>query len=291
MILYRQCPLCASSHLTGDAMDLHRRGPHISRARCKSCGLVFANPMADQKDLEKYYNDYYEKEVYENTDYKNIILTEIAAISKMDKAQISKRAPYFSNFSQTGKFLDIGCGLGMGLAYAKQLGFELYATEYDQGAIDFVKENFLVKVSKGDVHAANFPDNYFDFIHISHVIEHVLDPDAYFKEMYRILKPGGTLAVGTPDMSSLLYKGYKWASLLSLRVPQVIDGLEHTFIFPKKVLANLAKKHGLTITLHYSHGLGEKIGNLARYKMPLGKKIARLIQNFFKINQWLVCTK
>ena len=109
MILYRQCPLCASSHLTGDAMDLHRRGPHISRARCKSCGLVFANPMADQKDLEKYYNDYYEKEVYENTDYKNIILTEIAAISKMDKAQITKRAPYFSNFSQTGKFLDIGC--------------------------------------------------------------------------------------------------------------------------------------------------------------------------------------
>jgi len=43
------------------------------------------------------------------------------------------------------KFLDIGCGLGLGLAYANQMGCELYdATEFDTGAFEFVRKHFQV---------------------------------------------------------------------------------------------------------------------------------------------------
>lgn len=291
MIIHKHCPICTATNIVGDAIDLHRFGPHISRARCKSCGLIFANPMADADDLNKYYNDYYEKDIYQSTDYKNIIKDEILKIGNLTESEIKKAAPYFSIYNDTGKFLDVGCGLGMGLAYASRLGFELFATEYDQGAIDFVKSHFPVNVHKGDLATANFPDNYFDFIHMSHVIEHVLDPVAYFAEMKRILKPGGTLAIGTPDMSSLLYKSYKWLNHLQLKVPRIIDGLEHTYIFPKRLLADLIKQQGLTIKLHYSHTLGEKYSNLIKYKMPIKKKVSRVVQNFFKINQWIVCVK
>ncbi|MCH7397725.1 methyltransferase domain-containing protein [Belliella sp. DSM 107340] len=291
MIIHKYCPICSSTNIVGDAIDLHRFGPHISRARCKSCGLIFANPMADADDLNKYYNDYYEKDIYQSTDYKNIIKDEILKIENLTESEIKKAAPYFSIYKETGKFLDVGCGLGMGLAYANRLGFELFATEFDQGAIDFVKSQFPVNVHKGDLDTANFPDNYFDFIHMSHVIEHVLDPVAYFTEMKRILKPEGTLAIGTPDMSSLLYKSYKWLNHLQLKVPRIIDGLEHTYIFPKGLLADLIKQQGLTIKLHYSHTLGEKYRNLVKYKMPIKKKVSRVVQNFFKINQWIVCVK
>lgn len=291
MIIHKICPICSSPNIVGDSIDLYRKGPHISRARCKDCGIVFANPMADSEDLEKYYNDYYEKDLYESIDYKSVVSSEIQAIGKLSKEEIFRKAPYFSIYQTEGKFLDVGCGLGLGLAYAKQLGFELFATEFDQGAIDFVKEKFPVEVYKGDLSSAKFPDNYFDFIHISHVIEHVLDPKEYFAEMYRILKPGGTLAVGTPNSASLLYKSYKWLNHLRFRVPLVIDGLEHTFIFPKKLLAEVAENHGFKVKMHYTHGLGEKYKNLIGYKMPLNKKLNRLIQNFFNINQWLVCIK
>mgnify|MGYP005811217769 CR=1 FL=1 len=291
MIIHRACPICQSKNIVGDAIDLYRKGPHISRARCRDCGLVFANPMAEQSDLEQYYNNYYEKEIFDDTDYKNLIKSEIEKIGKLDPSEIKKKALYFSTYQHNGKFLDVGCGLGLGLAYANRLGFELYATEYDQGAIEFVEGKFPVKVFRGDLASANFPDAYFDFVHISHVIEHVLDPKAYLGEMHRVLKPGGTLAIGTPDMSSLLYKGYKWMKHLSLRVPLVIDGLEHTYIFPKALLAALAQEQGFDVKLHYSHGLGEKMGNLFRYKMPLNQKLSRLIQNIFKINQWMVGVK
>ena len=74
MILYRKCPLCNSINLKGFAMDLKRKGPHISRVKCQSCQLVFANPMADEKELVDYYQNYYEKDLYEAINYKNVIL-------------------------------------------------------------------------------------------------------------------------------------------------------------------------------------------------------------------------
>lgn len=179
----------------------------------------------------------------------------------------------------------------MGLAYANQLNCELYATEFDTGALEFVKDNFLVKTFQGDIWDAKYPDDYFDFIHISHVIEHVLDPRAYIVEMRRIVKPGGYIAIGTPNISSNLYRFHRWSKLLCLQIPDIIDGLEHTFIFPKPLLKRICEEQGLKVEDHFTYNLGETLSNLIRYKMPLKKKLNRLVQNAFQVNQWIVCSK
>lgn len=291
MILYRKCPLCNSKELKGFAMDLVRKGPHISRVKCRSCQLVFANPMADEKELVDYYQNYYEKDLYEAINYKSIILDHFRRIKKLGIPAIKAEAPYLSELGSGNRFLDVGCGLGLGLAYANQLNCELFATEFDAGALEFVKEHFPVQTFQGDIWEAKYPDAYFDFIHISHVIEHVLDPLAYMREMKRILKPGGILAIGTPDISSAMYSLHRFVNLILLRVPDIIDGLEHTFIFPKQTLAALCKKEGLLIEDQYTHNLGEKLSNLLNYKISLIKKINRLLQNAFHVNQWIVCRK
>ena len=291
MILYRNCPICGSESLKGFAIDTHRKGPHISRVQCLNCKLVFANPMADAKELADYYTNYYEKDHYESVDYKNLILNHFKRISELNETEIKKEARFLSKLAAGSKFLDVGCGLGLGLAYAHQLKCELYATEFDTGALTFVNEHFPVKTFQGDVWEAQYPENYFDFIHISHVIEHVLDPKAYISEMKRILKPGGYLAIGTPNMSSNLYRFHRWSKMIKMNVPDVIDGLEHTFIFPKKLLGYLCEEQGLEVYDHFTHNFGEKFSNLIRYKMPLKKKLNRLIQNAFQVNQWIVCKK
>lgn len=291
MILHRKCPICHSENLIGYAIDTTRKGPHISRVQCDSCKLVFANPMADEKELEEYYTHYYEKDHYEAMNYKSLILNHFSRIQALNLEAIRKETRYLNELTPGSKFLDVGCGLGLGLAYANQFDCELYATEFDQGALDFVSDHFNVKTFRGDVWSAHFPDAFFDFIHISHVIEHVLDPRAYVREMRRIVKPGGIIAIGTPDISSNLYKLYRWTNLIRLKVPDVIDGLEHTFIFPKSVLKSLCEEEELKVVDHFTHSLGEKIGNLIRYKMPIGKKVNRLIQNAFQVNQWIICKK
>lgn len=291
MILYRNCPICGSESLKGFAIDTKRKGPHISRVQCNKCKLVFANPMADSQELANYYTNYYEKEHYAAFNYKNLILNHYHRIAGLKEAQIKKEAKFLKKLGEKTKFLDVGCGLGLGLAYANGLNCELYATELDTGALEFVKMHFDVKTFQGDIWEAKFPENYFDFIHISHVIEHVLDPKAYISEMKRILKPGGHLAIGTPNMSSNLYRFHRWSKLLRMNVPDVIDGLEHTFIFPKKLLKDICEEQGLLVTDHFTYNLGEKLGNLISYKMPLKKKLNRLLQNAFQVNQWIVCKK
>ena len=72
MILYKRCPYCNSSDLTGWSIDCSRQGPHISRVKCKKCGLIFANPMADNNELSKYYSNYSDTKKYEGYDLKAI---------------------------------------------------------------------------------------------------------------------------------------------------------------------------------------------------------------------------
>lgn len=291
MILHTFCPLCQSANLSGYAMDTRRKGPHISRVKCESCGIVFANPMAEQDELVQYYTKYYERDHYESIGYKQLILGHFKRIATLSYDGIIKEARFLNKLEGGMKFLDVGCGLGLGLAYAHQIGCDLYATEYDTGALDFVREHFPVKTFQGDIQEANYPNDFFDFIHISHVIEHVLDPRAYIQEMRRILKPGGILAIGTPDISSWLYSIHRWVNFLRFRVPDVIDGLEHTFIFPKTRLKSLCEEEDLDVLDHYTHNFGEKISRLLTYKIPIHKKANRLIQNAFHVNQWIVSRK
>lgn len=291
MILHRTCPLCHSKNLSGFAIDTLRKGPHISRVKCEDCGVVFANPMADASELNTYYQAYYEKDHFEAVAYKEIIYEHFSRIKTLTESAIKQESRCLKNLEKGSKFLDVGCGLGLGLAYAHQLDCELFATEYDSGALEFVRQHFPVKTHQGDLESAHYADDFFDFIYISHVIEHVLDPSAYIQEMRRILRPGGILAIGTPDISSRLYTWHRWANLLRLRIPDVIDGMEHTFIFPARRLRSLCEEEGLTTLDHYTHNLGEKFSRLLTYRMPLSKKINRLIQNVFQVNQWIVCQK
>jgi ubiquinone/menaquinone biosynthesis C-methylase UbiE len=100
-----------------------------------------------------------------------------------------------------GRMLDAGCGEGLTL----QLAHALQPTATFAG-ID-ISDNL------GDVRAAlpvdfhivdlnadklPFPDDTFDFINCSHVIEHLVAPLNAASEFMRVLKPGGYVYVETP---------------------------------------------------------------------------------------------
>lgn len=47
----------------------------------------------------------------------------------------------------------------------------------------------------GDIHELPFPENSFDVVHAHQVLQHIADPVQAFKEMRRVVKPGGIVAV------------------------------------------------------------------------------------------------
>lgn len=79
---------------------------------------------------------------------------------------------------------------------------------------------------QGDIHKLPFPDNYADYALLDNVIEHVpyREVPGVLAEIRRVLKPGGTLKVITPDMDALVLQWLK-VSLLPFDYERYIETL------------------------------------------------------------------
>ncbi|MEU8817956.1 methyltransferase domain-containing protein [Actinoplanes sp. NPDC048796] len=109
--------------------------------------------------------------------------------------------------------LDIGCGPGTITADFAALvtPARVTALEVKQEALDLARAEIArrglanVDFAVGDVHALDFPDASFDVVHAHQVLQHVTDPVAALREMRRVTKPGGVIAVRDSD-----YKAFAW---------------------------------------------------------------------------------
>lgn len=105
-----------------------------------------------------------------------------------------------SNFF--GRILDVGCGDGSLLWHLKRTNKNLKLS-----GVDISKEGCLLAKKKGisakvaDLNEGfPFPKNYADFVIAHEIIEHLVNPDAFFKECSRVLKKGGHLIIMTPNL-------------------------------------------------------------------------------------------
>jgi 2-polyprenyl-3-methyl-5-hydroxy-6-metoxy-1,4-benzoquinol methylase len=142
-----------------------------------------------------------------NSDKKKMYFYESFAESfdsKMNMYDTNKRIDVVFNELLTEditnrKLLDAGCGTGWFSKAAVERG--AIVTSMDLG------ESLLAKVALkcsserlvGSILAIPCQDNVFDIIISSEVIEHVPDPFKAMQELYRVLKPGGTLVLTTPN--------------------------------------------------------------------------------------------
>lgn len=104
-------------------------------------------------------------------------------------------------FTEKKTVIDIGGGLR--IAKEKNNRFDParawlipYAEKIDYKVMDPVPDYHPDLV--GDIHALPFADNSVDAIVCISVLEHVEDPIKAFKEMYRVLKPGGYCFIYVP---------------------------------------------------------------------------------------------
>lgn len=123
--------------------------------------------------------------------------------------------------------LDIGCGNGDFLAEAAAVGWQVSGIDTDPMAVQAVQARGL-PAALGSLPATQLPSAAYDFVTLSHVIEHVPDPKAAVAEAYRLLKPGGKLWMATPNIEGAAHRRYRehWR------------GLE-----PPRHLALFAKRH------------------------------------------------
>jgi len=99
-----------------------------------------------------------------------------------------------------GRALDVGCGNG-GLIQAirQKTNAEAYGIDISPNMIEECRKRYdgiNFAVSTGEV--LTFEDGFFDVVTICCVLHHLHNPQKFFEEAYRVLKPDGVLIVGEP---------------------------------------------------------------------------------------------
>jgi SAM-dependent methyltransferase len=93
-----------------------------------------------------------------------------------------------------GTVLDVGCAEGKPRGFmpsgTSYIGLDYYSTAMDW--YDTRPDVF------GDAQALPFADDSIDHALLLDVIEHIPEPDKSLAELYRVLKPGGTLTLQVP---------------------------------------------------------------------------------------------
>ncbi|MDO9104203.1 MAG: methyltransferase domain-containing protein [Methylovulum sp.] len=101
------------------------------------------------------------------------------------------------------KVLDVGCGFGGTVAHINErfVRMELVGLNLDERQLQRARETIepdihnRISFQQGDACALPFPDQSFDVVLAVECIFHFPDRKQFFKEAYRVLKPGGYLAL------------------------------------------------------------------------------------------------
>jgi SAM-dependent methyltransferase len=107
--------------------------------------------------------------------------------------------------------LDVGAGAGTITADFAKLVTEVTATEIGTAELELTRTTATergvanIDFQVADVHALQFADDTFDVTHAHQVLQHIADPVQALREMARVTKPGGIVAVRDSD-----YSGFCW---------------------------------------------------------------------------------
>ena len=307
------CPVCGSQNnkvLESGLVDLMSKpvtGPWVMQS-CADCGIAYLSPRPDRDSISDAYRHYYthtsDKDNLLHSSLRSIknylsgkyyavasnsggfldhiVYLFIKAIFPLSLYFDAKSSHIFNTKRQPGRLLDVGCGNGEFLRFADRYGWHVVGVDFDESAVSEAKSSGI-DVRLGDIHVID-SDERFDFISLSHVIEHVYDPVDLLHSCFDMLNEGGVLWLETPNIESLGYALYN-SNWRGLEAPR------HIMLFNQATLRQMLLQSGFKLIEQKNHGLSGLYMGMSSEKLlnesdPCGSSLrcaSRKILKFFRV--------
>ncbi len=168
-----------------------------------------------------------------------------------------------------GVVVDVGCGAGalrdvLAGSFDRYLGVDVVRYDGFPAEAEFYQADL-------DTGRAPIPDGMADVVVSAETIEHVENPRAFFRELVRLLRPGGWVVVSTPNQLSLLSK---LSLLVTNQYPAFKEGPglypSHLTALLESDLVRMARECGLAETATLFSNRGRIPGTAWHWPAALG---------------------
>jgi ubiquinone/menaquinone biosynthesis C-methylase UbiE len=217
------------------------------------------------------------------------------------KRRVLKVIEYL-DIKNTDKVLDAGCGEGFyTMVFNRLYGCEISSVDSDVKILEMAKKWLTngrnLNVQQGDLCSLSYPDNFFDKVVCSEVLEHIVDDRKAVSELYRVTKNGGILAFTVPDKNYPLL----WDPLNKIRESlglghfndksDIWGGIwayDHKRLYSVSEVVKLLEDAGFLIEktevlTHYGfpfNCLVLVLGKRFYTKMPVAEEVKRMMEKF-----------
>ncbi|MBN2875244.1 MAG: methyltransferase domain-containing protein [Spirochaetales bacterium] len=227
-VLATNCPLCGKAEVTESW-----RADDVEFVRCATCGLIRQEPQpAEEAILARYDDEYLEYETARHLEYRQISLLSLseAGLSPSDAVDA---------MGHPRSMLEIGCATGALLSSFASEGWDTIGVEVGASLAAYARGTFGLDVRTGTIASAGFPDQRFDVVVATHLIEHLNKPRAFLGEVRRVLKPDGVLYLITPNADGLqaLIMRSAWRSAIG----------DHLYLFSCRTLSAMLAVEGFVV--------------------------------------------
>jgi len=200
------CPLCDGGPVLRRLRDF--RGHGIDA--CARCGVEFMNPQYSDDALRRFYAGYISLHPDAGSD-KFRSRPEVRSTGKRRSMEL------LATLATGRRMLMVGCGDGLEIREAKACGWQPEGYDVDAATTAAVAAREGVRVHCGDFHELPQSTGGYDAVFLDQVIEHPKDPGRYLLTCKALLRPGGVIYLGVPNLGSLSNRLKTLADRLHLR--------------------------------------------------------------------------
>lgn len=219
--VWRHCPVCE-----GTETRPHWSKSSVTLVQCRSCGMVFANPIQAEMADASHYNHiaarYY--------------LAPAKLASDFSPVRYAREVRLLQSRCPSGRVLDVGCCTGGFLYALQQTGrYKVLGADAASPALAHARQLGIPTLDASFLRH-DFGDLQFDALTFWAVLEHVVNPMDFLRKAASLTVPMGWVFVLVPNLDSL---AMRW---LGPRYRYVMA--EHLNYFTRATLRRLAESIG-----------------------------------------------